>query len=90
MKTRHVVALSTLAILAGLAAQAVHAEDKYIKNLPLDALTVPVPVIPQGSTLDLRPARTPDTTDQMNGFTRGGQDATTPGIGLSIKTSPER
>jgi hypothetical protein len=92
MKTRHVVALSMLsgAALAGFALQAAHAEDKYIKNLPLDALTVPVPVIPQGSTLDLRPNRSLDSTDQMKGFTRDGQDATTPGIGLSIKTSPGR
>lgn len=90
MKPRHVVALSTLAALAAFALQSVRAEDKYIRTVPLDALTVPVPVIPQGSTLDLRPARAPDTTDQMNDFTRGGHDATTPGIGLSIKTTPGR
>jgi len=89
MKTRHVVALSMLAGIAGFAVQAAHAEDKYIKNVPLDAWTVPVPVIPQGSTLDLRPARTPDM-DQMKGFTPGGQDAPPPGIGLSIKTTPDR
>lgn len=88
MKTRHVVALSMLAgvALGGLAVQGVHAEDKYIRNLPLDVLTVPVPVIPPGSTLDLQPARSPDAADQMKGFTPGGQDGTTPGIGLSIKS----
>ena len=90
MKPRHVAALSTLAALAAFAVQGVHAEDKYIRTVPLDALTVPVPVIPQGSTLDLRPNRSLDSTDQMKGFTRDGQGATTPGIGLSIKTSPGR
>jgi hypothetical protein len=86
MKARHLIALS---MLAGVAAVGVslpcHAEDKYIKNLPLDALTVPVPVIPPQSTLDLRPARTPDAGDQFK-HPPGGNDDAPPSIGFSIKT----
>jgi hypothetical protein len=89
MKTHHVVALSMLVGLAlgALAVQDLHAEDTYIRNLPLDAWTVPVPVpvIPQGSTLDLRPNRAPDAADQMTGYTPATKDQTTPSIGLSIK-----
>ena len=89
MKTRHVVALSMLVGLAlgALAVQGLHAEDTYIRNLPLDAWTVPVPVpvIPPGSTLDLRPTRAPDAADQMTGYTPATKDQTTPSIGLSIK-----
>jgi hypothetical protein len=89
MKTRHVVALSMLVGLAlgALAVQGLHAEDTYIRNLPLDAWTVPVPVpiIPPGSTLDLRPTRSPDATDQMTGYTPATKDSTIPSIGLSIK-----
>ena len=89
MKPRHVVALSMLAAAAleGLAAQHLHAEDKYIRNVPLDAWTVPVPVpvVPQGSTLDLRPDRPLDAGDQMKGYSPGGQDAPPPSIGLTIK-----
>jgi len=89
MKTRHVVALSMLVGLAlgALAVQGLHAEDTYIRNLPLDAWTVPVPVpvIPPGSTLDLRPTRAPDATDQMTGYTPATKDSTIPSIGLSIK-----
>jgi hypothetical protein len=89
MKTRHVVALSMLIGLAlgALAVQGLHAEDTYIRNLPLDAWTVPVPVpiIPPGSTLDLRPTRSPDATDQMTGYTPATKDSTIPSIGLSIK-----
>jgi hypothetical protein len=89
MKTRHVVALSMLVGLAlgALAVQGLHAEDTYIRNLPLDAWTVPVPVpvIPPGSTLDLRPTRPPDATDQMTGYTPATKDSTIPSIGLSIK-----
>jgi hypothetical protein len=88
MKTRHVVALSILAgvALGALAVQGVHAEDTYIRNLPLDALTipVPVPVIPPGSTLDLRPG-TPDVADPVTGYTPAARDPTIPSIGLSIK-----
>jgi len=88
MKTRHVVALSMLAGVAigTLAVQRGHAEDTYIRNLPLDALTVPVPIIPPGSTLDLRPTRAPDAGGQMTGDRPGLRDQTTPGIGLSIKS----
>ena len=89
MKTRHVVALSMLVGLAlgALAVQGLHAEDTYIRNLPLDAWTVPVPVpvIPPGSTLDLRPTRAPDAADQMTGYTPATKDSTIPSIGLSIK-----
>jgi hypothetical protein len=85
MKTRHVVALSMLAgvALGTLAVQGLHAEDKYKRTLPLDALSVPV--ITPGSTLDLRPTRSPDAADQMTGFTPVTKDPTTPSIGLSIK-----
>ena len=89
MKTHHVVALSMLVglTLGALAVQGLHAEDTYIRNLPLDAWTVPVPVpvIPPGSTLDLRPTRSPDATDQMTGYTPATKDSTIPSIGLSIK-----
>ena len=93
MKTRHVVALSMLVGLAlgALAVQGLHAEDTYIRNIPLDAWTVPVPVpvpvpvIPPGSTLDLRPSRAPDAADQMTGYTPATKDSTIPSIGLSIK-----
>ena len=89
MKTRRVVALSILAGvgLGALVVQGLHAEDTYIRNLPLDALPVPVPVpvIPPGSTLDLRPTRPPNAADQMSGYTSGSKDQTTPSIGLSIK-----
>jgi len=89
MKTHHVVALSMLVGLAlgALAVQGLHAEDTYIRNLPLDAWTVPVPVpvIPPGSTLDLRPSRAPDAADQMTGYTPATKDSTIPSIGLSIK-----
>lgn len=87
MKACHVVTLSMLAGVAfgAFAIQGVHAEDTYIRNLPLDALTVPVPVIPPGSTLDLRPTRPPDAADQMTGYRPVAQDVTTPSIGLSIK-----
>ena len=89
MKTCHVVALSMLAgiVLGALPVQAVHAEDAYIRNLPLDPL--PVPVIPPGSTLDLRPGKVPDAADQMTGYTPATKDQTIPSIGLSIKTQPE-
>jgi hypothetical protein len=93
MKTRHTVALSVLAgvALSALAVQGLHAEEKYIRNLPLDAWTlpgpvpVPVPVIPPGSTLDLRPNSSPDAADRLKDLRPGTQDETTPSIGLSIK-----
>ncbi len=90
MKTRHVVALSMLAgaALGSFAGQRLHAEDAYVRKVPLDALTVPVPVpvIPPGSSLDLRPGRAPDAGDQMTGYTPLSRDSTTPSIGLSIKS----
>jgi hypothetical protein len=93
MKTRHVVALSMLAGLALCVATTgrLHAEDNYVRKVPLDALTVPVPVpiIPQGSSLDLRPSRAPDAGDQINGYTPPSREAT-PSIGLSIKTFDDR
>ncbi len=85
MKTCHIVALSVLvgAALGTLTNQGIHAQDAYIRNVPLDPL--PVPVIPRGSTLDLRPARPQDADDQMSGYTSDTKDRTTPSIGLSIK-----
>jgi len=91
MKTLHVVALSILAgvALGAPSVQGLRAEDTYIRNLPLDPLTVPVPVpvpvIPPGSTLDLRPPRSPDAADQVTGYTPAAKDPTIPSIGLSIK-----
>lgn len=89
MKTLHVVTLSLLATvaLAGSSIQSVHAEDTYVRKVPLDALNVPiVPVIPPGSSLDLRPGRAPDAGDQINGYTPLTRETTTPSIGLSIKS----
>jgi hypothetical protein len=85
MKTRHDVALSMLAgvALGAFTVQGLHAEDKYIRNLPLDALSVPI--IPPDSTLNLQPGRSPDGADQMSGYRPSGNNATTPSIGLSIK-----
>ena len=86
MKARRLIALW---MLAGVAAVGLslpcHAEDKYIKNVPLDALSVPVPVLPPQSTLDLRPARTPDVGDQFR-HAPGDNDDAPPSIGFSIKT----
>jgi hypothetical protein len=93
MKLRYVVALSMLAGLALCAAgNRLHAEDNYVRKVPLDALTVPVPVpiIPPGSSLDLRPGRAPDAGDQINGYTPLNRDSTTPSIGLSIKPLDDR
>ncbi len=93
MKIRYIVSLSILAGIApsGLAVQGLHAQDKYIRNIPLDAWTlpgpvpVPAPVIPPGSTLDLRPNSTPNATDRPNDYGSRTQGETTPSIGLSIK-----
>jgi hypothetical protein len=94
MKTRHIVALSMLAGLTfGVTAtDRLHAEDGYVRKVPLDALTVPVPVpiIPQGSQLDLRPGRAGDSGDQINGYTPLNRESTTPSIGLSIKPLDDR
>jgi hypothetical protein len=87
----------TLSILAGLtlgvaATGYLHAEDGYLRKVPLDALTIPVPVpiIPQGSQLDLRPGRAPDAGEQINGYTPLNRETTTPSIGLSIKPLDDR
>ena len=94
MKTRHIVALSMLAGLAlGVTSiDRLRAEDGYVRKVPLDALTVPVPVpiIPQGSSLDLRPGRAPDAGEQINGYTPLNRESTTPSIGLSIKPLDDR
>lgn len=94
MKTRHIVALSMLAGLAlGVTGiDRLRAEDGYVRKVPLDALTVPVPVpiIPQGSSLDLRPGRAPDAGEQINGYTPLNRESTTPSIGLSIKPLDDR
>lgn len=94
MKTRHVVALPMLAgvALAAVAVQPLQAEDAYVRKVPLDAYTVPVPVpvIPPGSSLDLRPSRAPDSGDLMTGYTPPSKDTTTPSIGLSIKSPFEQ
>jgi hypothetical protein len=95
MKPRHVVALSLLAGLAlgATAGDRLHAaEDGYVRKVPLDALAVPVPVplIPPGSSLDLRPGRAPDSGDQINGYTPLNRESTTPSIGLSIKPLDDR
>ena len=90
MKTRHAVALSLLAGLGlgAVAQQRVHAEETYVRKVPLDAYTVPVPVpvIPPGSSLDLRPSRAPDSGDLMTGYTPPTREPATPSIGLSIKS----
>ena len=94
MKTRHAVALSMLAGL-GLGALAIQslraAEDGYVRKVPLDALAVPVPVpVPQGSQLDLRPGRAPDSGEQMHGSTPFNRESTTPSIGLTIRPLDDR
>lgn len=93
MKLRHVVALSMLAGIAlGMTAtDRLRAEEGYVRKVPLDALTVPVPVpiIPQGSSLDLRPGRAPDAGEQINGYSPLSREST-PSIGLSIKPLDDR
>ena len=93
MKPRHVVALSMLAgaVLGAVAVEPLHAEDTYVRKVPLDAWTlppvpVPVPVIPPGSSLDLRPSRAPDSGDALTGYTPPNKESATPSIGLSIKS----
>ena len=73
--------------LGAAAVQLVHAEDTYVRKVPLDAYTVPVPVpVPPGSSLDLRPSRAPDSGDAITGYTPPTRDPGTPSIGLSIKS----
>jgi hypothetical protein len=91
MKTRHAVALSMLAgaALGAAAVQPLQAEETYVRKVPLDAYSVPVPVpVMPGSSLDLRPSRAPDSGDAINGYTTPSKDynSATPSIGLSIKS----
>jgi len=94
MKASHVVTLSVAAALAVVAIQTAHAqdnknirEDDYIRKVPLEDFKVPiVPIIPPGSSLDLRPGRTPDSADRVYDSTPFSRDPTTPSIGLSIKS----
>ncbi|HZP71093.1 MAG TPA: hypothetical protein VFB29_14215 [Pseudolabrys sp.] len=93
MKAFHVVTLSLLAALAAPANEAARAqgvnnvrEDNYVRKVPLEDFKVPIiPIIPPGSSLDLRPGRTPDSADQIGGYTPSTRESTTPSIGLSIK-----
>jgi hypothetical protein len=77
------------AALVAATVQPLHAEDAYVRKVPLDpyAVPVPVPVMP-GSSLDLRPSRAPDSGDLMTGYTSPSKDynSATPSIGLSIKS----
>lgn len=85
MKTLRLVALSVATAIFTTATT--RAEDAYVRKVPLDAFTVPVvPIIPPGSSLDLRPGRAPDASDQINGYSSPARDSTTPSIGLSIKS----
>ena len=94
MKAVRVVTLSLAAALAVVAIQAPHAqdnknvrEDDYVRKVPLEDFKVPiVPIIPPGSSLDLRPGRTPDSSDRIYDTTPFSRDQTTPSIGLSIKS----
>ena len=94
MKASHVVALSLAAAFAALAIQAAQAqdnknirEDDYVRKVPLEDFRVPiVPIIPPGSSLDLRPGRTPDSADRVYDSTPFSRDPTTPSIGLSIQS----
>ena len=94
MKAVRVVTLSLAAALAALAIQAAQAqdnknvrEDDYVRKVPLEDFKVPiVPIIPPGSSLDLRPGRTPDSSDRIYNSTPFSRDPTTPSIGLSIKS----
>jgi hypothetical protein len=62
-------------------------EDDYVRKVPLEDFKVPiVPIIPPGSSLDLRPGRTPDSADRIYNSTPFYRDPTTPSIGLSIKS----
>ena len=94
MKARHVVTLSLAAAFAALSVQAIHAQDNksvrdddYVRKVPLEDLKIPIiPIIPPGSSLDLRPGRTPDSADRVYDTTPFYRDPTTPSIGLSIKS----
>jgi hypothetical protein len=94
MRARHVVSLSLAAAFAALSVQAARAQDHksvrdddYVRKVPLEDFKVPiVPIIPPGSSLDLRPGRTPDSSDRIYGSTPFYRESTTPSIGLSIKS----
>src|SRR5215475_8119606 len=94
MKPSQVVTLSLAIAFAALAIQAAQAqdhknirEDDYIRKVPLEDFKVPiVPIIPPGSSLDLRPGRTPDSSDRIYSTTPFYRESTTPSIGLSIKS----
>jgi len=94
MKARHVVTLSLAAAFATLSIKAIHAQenksvrdDDYVRKIPLEDFKVPiVPIIPPGSSLDLRPGRTPDSADRVYDTTPFYRDPTTPSIGFSIKS----
>jgi hypothetical protein len=94
MKASYVVTLASMATLAALAIHAAQAQDHksvrdddYVRKVPLEDFKVPiVPVIPPGSSLDLRPGRTPDSSDRIYNTTPFARDPTTPSIGLSIKS----
>jgi hypothetical protein len=93
MKARHVVTLSLAAALAALAIQAEAQDNKsvrdddYIRKVPLEDFKVPiVPIIPPGSSLDLRPGRTPDSAGRIYDSTPFYRESTTPSIGLSIRS----
>jgi hypothetical protein len=91
MKAHHAVALSLLAgaPLGAATVQPLQAEETYVRKVPLDAYAVPVPVpVMPGSSLDLRPSRSPDSGDLMTGYTSPTKDynSATPSIGLSIKS----
>jgi|SRR5689334_25447702 hypothetical protein len=94
MKAFHVVTLPLAAVFAALSVQAVQAqdnsnvrEDNYVRKVPLEDFKVPIiPIIPPGSSLDLRPGRTPDSSDRIYDSTPFYRESTTPSIGLSIKS----
>ncbi|HEY7230901.1 MAG TPA: hypothetical protein VH558_11075 [Pseudolabrys sp.] len=94
MKAGFVVALALAATVAAPSIQAAQAqdnknirEDDYVRKVPLKDLNVPpVPLIPPGSSLDLRPGRTPDSAERVYDSTPFSRDPTTPSIGLSIKS----
>jgi hypothetical protein len=93
MKAGFVVILSLATALVALVIQAQAQdsknirEDDYVRKVPLEDFKVPiVPIIPPGSSLDLRPGRTPDSADRIYNSTPFYRDPTTPSIGLSIKS----
>jgi hypothetical protein len=94
MRARNVVTLTLAAAFAALSIQVAQAQDNknirgddYVRKVPLEDFKVPiVPIIPPGSSLDLRPGRTPDSSDRIYNSTPFYRESTTPSIGLSIKS----